>query len=54
MSVFLWYGAGDLADWVNVGGRQRLLQLSWLVSCGVLVYLLSLLALGVRPRHLKV
>ena len=54
MSVFLWHSAGDLAGWVNVSGRQRLLHLSWLLSCGVLAYLLSLLALGVRPRHLKV
>jgi putative peptidoglycan lipid II flippase len=54
MGVSLWYGAGDLADWVRVSGTQRLLHLSWLVSCGVLVYLLSLLALGVRLRHLKV
>ncbi len=53
MSVFLWWGAGDLDGWLTAHARQRLLHLGWLVPCGLLIYILSLLVVGVRRRHLK-
>ena len=52
MSLFLWYGAGDLSDWVHARSRERLLHLSWLVLGGALVYVVVIIAAGIRPRHL--
>lgn len=53
MGLVLWWGTGDLSGWLEASAQERLLHLSWLVMVGLLVYLGSILALGVRPRHLR-
>ncbi|MCB1804989.1 MAG: polysaccharide biosynthesis C-terminal domain-containing protein, partial [Candidatus Competibacteraceae bacterium] len=45
--------AGDLSRWLTAGGLQRVLWLAGLVVAGVLLYGLTLLLSGLRPRHLK-
>lgn len=53
MGAVLWWGAGDLSGWLEATARERLLHLSWLVIVGLLVYLGSITAVGIRPRHLR-
>lgn len=52
MGLLLWFGAGDLVDWLTAGARDRALHLAWLVLGGAAVYALAILAVGIRPRHL--
>jgi len=54
MGLLLWYGTGDLADWLEAGARERVLHLAWLVAGGGAVYLAGIILAGIRPRHLKV
>jgi len=54
MGAVLWFGAGDLSTWLEASTRARLFHLSWLVVLGAAAYLVGILAVGVRPRHLKV
>lgn len=52
MGLVLWLGVGDLGQWLNAHARERLWHLSWLVTAGGGSYLLAVLAVGIRPRHL--
>ena len=52
MGLVLWFGAGDLAGWIEASARERLWHLSWLIAAGGGVYLLAALAVGIRLRHL--
>ncbi len=54
MGLVLWQGAGELQDWLSASSGERLLHLSWLVALGFCVYVAGVMALGMRPRHLKV
>ena len=51
-TMVIFGGAGDLAGWTEVGTRQRLWHLIWLVAAGGGTYLLVVLAVGIRPKHL--
>ncbi len=53
MGAALWVGAGDLIGWTEAGAGDRVARLAWLVFVGVSVYAASILAVGVRPHHLK-
>jgi putative peptidoglycan lipid II flippase len=53
MAVALWLVAGPLASWIEAGWRQRALWLALSIALGMAVYAGSLLALGLRPRHLR-
>ena len=46
------WGAGDLAAWLEAPWQGRALRLGLCVCGGVAVYVLALLAAGLRPRHL--
>jgi hypothetical protein len=53
MAVLLWFSAGSL-DWVRLQSQplERAALVLALVAAGGIVYLLALLALGLRPRAL--
>lgn len=52
MGLVLWFGVGDLDQWTQASAKARLWHLSWLVAAGGTSYLLAVLAVGIRPRHL--
>ncbi len=52
MGTILWLGVGDLSTWLSAGFEERALRLTWLVSGGFVVYVLAVVAVGIRPRHL--
>lgn len=51
-ALILWL-MGSNAQWLEWGGQQRVMWLSLIVGSGVSIYLFALLALGLRPKHLK-
>jgi len=52
LGVVLWFGAGDLQQWLHASSGQRLWHLTWLIVAGGGSYVLAVLAVGIRPRHL--
>ncbi|HQC71145.1 MAG TPA: murein biosynthesis integral membrane protein MurJ [Candidatus Competibacteraceae bacterium] len=52
LGVVLWFGAGDLQQWLHASSGQRLWHLTWLIGAGGGSYVLAVLAVGIRPRHL--
>lgn len=51
MGLVIWWGSGETALWLAMGGWERVLKLvGWILAGGV-AYALSLLAFGIRPRH---
>ena len=52
MGSVLWFGVGDLESWIGAGAKARLWHLAWLIAAGGGSYLLAVLAVGIRPRHL--
>ena len=55
MGGALWWASGDLVQmWLEATLEARLLRLSALVIGGLLVYALAIIAVGIRPRHLKI
>lgn len=53
MGVVLVMLAGDVAQWLDWGLAERALQMLMLVMVGVVVYVGTLVLLGLRLRHLK-
>jgi putative peptidoglycan lipid II flippase len=53
MGVLLWWGAGRDAEWFALESVPRLLKLVVWIGIGAVVYGVSLLALGLRPRHFR-
>ncbi len=51
MGAVLWWGAGDLDDWLVADTWRRIGQLVWWIAVGCLVYFGALFAGGIRPRH---
>jgi putative peptidoglycan lipid II flippase len=52
MGLLLWWGLGDMGQWLAMNTTQRAGQLLLWVPAGAAVYFAVLLALGVRPRQL--
>ena len=52
MGLVLGFGMGDLENWVQATASERLGHLSGLIVVGGGSYLLTVLAVGIRPRHL--
>ncbi len=52
MAVFLLTLRGDAGEWTQAAALERALRLAWLIGGGAAVYAVTLLGLGVRPRHL--
>jgi putative peptidoglycan lipid II flippase len=53
MAAALWLAAGPLEGWLAAGGGERALRISGCIGLGLVVYAGMLLALGLRPRHLR-
>ena len=53
MAAALWLAAGPLDGWLAAGGGERTLRISGCIGLGLAVYAAMLLALGLRPRHLR-
>jgi putative peptidoglycan lipid II flippase len=49
----LWFGAGTDASWLSMGGAQRALHLSMVVSGGIISYFATLWLLGFRLRDFR-
>ncbi|NTS76700.1 murein biosynthesis integral membrane protein MurJ [Catenovulum sp. SM1970] len=54
MASALWYLMPEQNAWLGFSEIQRIVQLSYLIGAAAAIYLLSLVILGIRPRHLKV
>jgi putative peptidoglycan lipid II flippase len=52
MGLVLGFGAGDWASWITASASERLWRLSGWIAAGGASYLLTALAVGIRPRHL--
>lgn len=52
MGTVLWFGVGDFNDWLTADAKTRLWHLTWLIAAGGGSYVLAVLAVGIRPRHL--
>jgi putative peptidoglycan lipid II flippase len=51
MGVAVVLGVGDVEGWLILGDWERVARLLLWIGVGGAVYALSLLALGIRPRH---
>ena len=51
MGLVVWWGCGETAPWLAMGGWERVLKLLGWILAGGAVYAGSLLAFGIRPRH---
>jgi len=54
LGIWLWYGAGDLQDWITNHWQWRLTHLIVLLISAVAVYFAGLWTAGLRPRHLLI
>ncbi len=52
MAVVLWFFAGEAERWLDAGALYRIGQLSIAVLLGLVTYVITLLAAGVRLKHL--
>ena len=53
MAAALWLAAGPLELWLGAAWDARALRLAGCIGLGLAVYVGALLALGLRPRHLR-
>ncbi|MGB5736492.1 MAG: murein biosynthesis integral membrane protein MurJ [Thiohalocapsa sp.] len=53
MGAVLWFTGGSTLAWTELEQGTRLLRLGLLIGLGALLYGGALLALGLRPRHLR-
>ncbi|HRP36123.1 MAG TPA: murein biosynthesis integral membrane protein MurJ [Gammaproteobacteria bacterium] len=53
MAAALWLVAGPLDAWLAASWDARVLRLAGCIALGLAVYLGALLAVGMRPRHLR-
>lgn len=53
MAAALWWIAGPLDAWLTATWDARALRLAGCIALGLAVYVGALLALGMRPRHLR-
>lgn len=53
MAAALWWIAGPLDAWLTATWDARALRLAGCIALGLAVYVGALLALGLRPRHLR-
>jgi putative peptidoglycan lipid II flippase len=53
MAIALWLASGPLDAWLEAAWHARALRLSACIALGLGVYLVALLALGLRPGQLR-
>jgi putative peptidoglycan lipid II flippase len=54
MGAWLWYGAGELSDWINHPGLWRVTHLAFLLSTATAIYFGGLFLAGIRPRDILI
>lgn len=54
MGVLLAWGVGEVGTWIDSGTWTRIGRLAFWVAAGILIYGVTILALGLRPGQLKV
>lgn len=54
LGIWLWYGAGDLQEWVTQRAAWRALHLMYLLVSAVFVYFAGLWFAGIRPRDILI
>jgi putative peptidoglycan lipid II flippase len=52
MGGWLWIGLEGLTEWVTANAQERILHLTWLIIGGFAAYLIAIILVGIRPRHL--
>ncbi len=52
MGIVLWFSVGDFNSWIQASANSRLCHLTYLILAGGTSYLLAILVVGIRPRHL--
>ncbi|MES9829956.1 MAG: murein biosynthesis integral membrane protein MurJ [Candidatus Thiodiazotropha sp.] len=53
MGIFIWWGAGDISEWLAGSGTSRVWWLAGLIASAVMVYFLTLFLLGARPGQFR-
>jgi putative peptidoglycan lipid II flippase len=53
MGVVLFFGKGASAAWLSAGIGERVVRLTLWIGIGVVVYVSSVVLLGMRPAHLR-
>jgi putative peptidoglycan lipid II flippase len=53
MAALLWWGAGEIDEWLAASGTSRALWLAGLITAAILIYFTALFILGVRPSHFR-
>ncbi|MES9988702.1 MAG: murein biosynthesis integral membrane protein MurJ [Candidatus Thiodiazotropha endolucinida] len=53
MGIFIWWGAGDISEWLAGSGTSRVWWLAGLITSAIMVYFLTLFLLGARPGHFR-
>ncbi|MCU7941413.1 MAG: murein biosynthesis integral membrane protein MurJ [Candidatus Thiodiazotropha sp. (ex Cardiolucina cf. quadrata)] len=53
MGIFIWWGAGDISEWLAGSGTSRVWWLAGLIASAIMVYFLTLFLLGARPGHFR-
>ena len=54
LAVCLWFGSGDMQDWISHDWQWRCLHLTVLLLAAVVIYFAGLWIAGVRPRDLLI
>ncbi len=52
MGILLFFGTGALENWLAMGVWQRIGYLSFWITAGIVVYVATILLLGIRPAQL--
>jgi putative peptidoglycan lipid II flippase len=52
MGALLWWGTSEAAHWLALSAWERVMRLALWVAAGMVVYVLAILAQGIRPREL--
>ncbi len=53
MGVAIWYGMGDMGDWLAATTWERVVRLVLWIGIGGLVYFTALAMIGIRIRHFR-
>jgi putative peptidoglycan lipid II flippase len=54
LAVWLWFGSGEVQEWVTHHAAWRATHLAWLLVSSVVIYFVGLWLAGVRPRHVLI
>jgi putative peptidoglycan lipid II flippase len=52
MGLLLWWGVGRIDGWIASGTSERIVKLAFWVIAGIVIYVMTIFALGLRPAQL--